>query len=75
MRKRRSGVVHPPGILERLIDQVRGREQVLVRAGEDLPLLLISYPRGKVEAALEWVTDRGYEPTFWQEGLLDVLQE
>ncbi|MGQ9729981.1 MAG: hypothetical protein ACUVX8_01785 [Candidatus Zipacnadales bacterium] len=29
----------------------------------------------KVETAIRWVTDRGYEPTFWQEGLLDALRE
>jgi hypothetical protein len=28
----------------------------------------------KVETAVRWVTERGYEPTFWQEGLLDVLK-
>jgi hypothetical protein len=53
MRKRRVDVVHPPGILERLSDQLRGREQMLVRSGEDSPLLLISYPRGKADAAKE----------------------
>lgn len=28
----------------------------------------------KVEAAIEWVAERGYEPTFWQEGLLEGLR-
>ncbi len=29
---------------------------------------------GKVEAAIKWVAERGYEPTFWQEGLLQGLR-
>lgn len=28
----------------------------------------------KVRAAIEWVTDRSYEPTFWREGLLDKIR-
>jgi hypothetical protein len=42
------------------VDRVRGREQKLVRAGDDLPLLLISYPRGSrgVAAELESVYAR-----------------
>jgi len=53
MRKLRHRVVHPPGILQRLVDRIRGREQMMVRVGEDLPILLISYPRGKEEEASE----------------------
>jgi len=51
MGRRRQQAVHPPGILERLADRIRGREQVLVRGGEDRPLLLVSYPRGNSEIA------------------------
>lgn len=35
------------------MDRVRGREQKLVRAGDDIPLLLISYPRGSQGVASE----------------------
>jgi hypothetical protein len=28
----------------------------------------------KVETAIRWASDRGYEPTFWQEGLLSALR-
>lgn len=28
----------------------------------------------KVETAIRWVHERGYEPTFWKEGLLDGLR-
>jgi hypothetical protein len=28
----------------------------------------------KAETAIRWAYDRGYEPTFWQEGLLDALK-
>jgi hypothetical protein len=44
---------HSRGILEALLDRVRGREQLLVRAGDDRPLLLISFPRGARAAAEE----------------------
>lgn len=54
MRKRRQREVHPPGILERLVDHIRGREQVLIRPGDETPLLLISYPRGRVDVAQEF---------------------
>ena len=45
--------VHLPGIFERLFNQLRGTEQLLVRAGDDLPLLLISFPRGTLPVARE----------------------
>ncbi len=45
--------VHPRGTLPRLLEWVRGREQLLVRAGEELPLLLLSFPRGRVTVAQE----------------------
>jgi len=28
----------------------------------------------KVETAIRWAADRGYEPTFWQEGLVNALK-
>lgn len=43
---RRHLSIHPRGVLRELIHRIRGREQMLVRAGEDLPLVVISYPRG-----------------------------
>jgi hypothetical protein len=45
--------VHPRGVLERALEWLRGREQILVRGGEDLPLLLLSFPRGGLAAARE----------------------
>jgi len=45
--------VHPCGILVRLLERLRGREQLLVRAAGDLPLLLLSYPRGGLPVARE----------------------
>jgi hypothetical protein len=45
--------LHPPGLLERLLDRIRGRDQRLVRAGDDLPLLLLSFPRGADRAGDE----------------------
>lgn len=45
--------VHPRGILRTLADRVRGREQLLVRAGDDIPLLLLSFPRGALEVGRE----------------------
>lgn len=35
------------------MDRIRGREQILVRAGDELPLLLLSVPRGSLDAARE----------------------
>ncbi len=48
---RRHFTIHPRGILRDLIEWMRGREQMLVRAGEELPLVVISYPRGKLAFA------------------------
>lgn len=45
--------VRPHGLFQRLLERMRGREQLLVRGGPELPLLLLSYPRGSSEAALE----------------------
>jgi hypothetical protein len=51
MPKRRS--VHPRGIFRTFVDRLRGREQLLVRAGGGLPLLLLSVPRGALEVGRE----------------------
>ena len=53
LRRKKQRAIHPQGVIERIVDVLRGREQKLVRAGDDLPLLLISYPRGKREIALD----------------------
>jgi len=53
MWKRRSRAVHPRGILEGLLERLRGREQMLVQGGQDLPLLLLSFPRGSLPVARE----------------------
>lgn len=45
---RRHFTIHPRGILRDVAEWMRGREQMLVRAGEELPLVVISYPRGKL---------------------------
>lgn len=45
--------IHPRGLLERLLERLRGRQQRLVRAGRDMPLLLVSYPRGAEAVARE----------------------
>lgn len=46
-RRSRNRVAHPPGALQRLMERIRGREQLLVRPAGGYPLLLITYPRGK----------------------------
>lgn len=46
-----SRSLHPPGLLHRLVERIRGREQLLVRPGAGFPLLLITYPRGKESVA------------------------
>ena len=56
MRRRRrepslSRAAHPPSPIERLIERVRGREQLLVRPTAPLPLLLLTFPRGQEEVA------------------------
>ena len=43
--------IHPRGLLLEMIHRLRGREQMLVRAGEELPLVVISYPRGNMALA------------------------
>jgi hypothetical protein len=57
---RRSSLarVHAPGLLARLRDRLRGRKQRLIRAGEQMPLLLVSYPP-EAEAAA-WDLEAAY---------------
>ena len=52
-RRARSRVIHPPGLLQRLTEAIRGREQLLVRPIQEFPLLLLTYPRGK-----QWVAQQ-----------------
>jgi len=51
MRKRTEGRVHSPGLVRRMLEYVRGREQLLVRGMDEWPLLLLSYPTGSREVA------------------------
>lgn len=55
MLKPRGAVksVHLPGLIPRLVEWLRGRDQRLVRAGHQMPLLLLSYPRDGEGAADE----------------------
>lgn len=53
MRRHSVHAVHAPGLLRRLVERVRGREQRLVRGPAGWPLLLISFPRGQGWAAEE----------------------
>ena len=46
-----SRAVHPPGLIQRLIERIRGREQLLVRPTTEHALMLITYPRGKERIA------------------------
>ena len=48
---RRHFSIHPRGLLREMVHWIRGREQMLVRAGEELPLVVISYPRGDLAFA------------------------
>jgi hypothetical protein len=47
---KRVARVHMPGMLARLRERVRGREQRLVRGVVSGPLLLLSFPRGEAAA-------------------------
>ncbi len=53
MLRSRHQAVHPRSIFDRVLDRLRGREQLLLRAGDDLPLLLLSFPSGAGSIALE----------------------
>src|ERR1043166_558177 len=48
---RRHFSIHPRSLIGEIIDGIRGRDQMLLRAGEDLPLVVISYPRGSLAFA------------------------
>jgi hypothetical protein len=50
------------GLFQGLLEGVRGREQMMVRAGEDLPLLLLSFPSAAREVARE--VEAAYARTF-----------
>ncbi|MBI3896653.1 MAG: hypothetical protein HY313_12055 [Acidobacteria bacterium] len=41
-----QNIAHSPGLLREFYQWMRGGEQVLVRPAADLPLVLISYPKG-----------------------------
>ncbi len=45
MRRHRS--IHPRSLLFQLFDWIRGRDQLLIRAGDDLPLIVVSHPSGQ----------------------------
>ncbi len=45
--------VHSRGVFRRILERMRGRSQFLVRAGDDLPLLLLSFPQGEIDDARE----------------------
>ena len=51
--RRRAAAVHPPSLWQRLVERLRGREQLLVRPGEGFPLLLLTYPKGSEAIAHE----------------------
>jgi hypothetical protein len=38
--------IHPRGLLAEVIDRLRGRDQLLIQAGGELPLVVANYPRG-----------------------------
>ena len=40
--------IHSRGLLAEVIDRIRGRDQTLIRAGDELPLVVASYPRGRL---------------------------
>jgi hypothetical protein len=42
---------HTPGVLAQCLEVLRGREQMLIRGLEQQPLLLVSFPPGRQEAA------------------------
>lgn len=43
---RRWPQIHSRGLLARAVGRLRGQDQLLIRAGDDLPLVVASYPRG-----------------------------
>jgi hypothetical protein len=45
--RRRLLRVHPRGLLRQLYDYLRGHDQLLIQAGQELPLVVASYPKGR----------------------------
>ena len=43
--------IHSRGLLAEVIDRIRGHDQMLIRAGDELPLVVASYPRGRLAFA------------------------
>ncbi len=43
--------IHPRSLLGEWVDFLRGRDQLLVRAGDELPLFVLSYPSGHQDCA------------------------
>jgi hypothetical protein len=39
--------IHPRGLLLQLYDRLRGHDQLLIQAGEELPLVVASFPKGR----------------------------
>lgn len=54
--------IHPRGLLAEVIDRLRGRDQLLIQAGGELPLVVASYPRGSYGFATSLQSALG--PTF-----------
>ncbi len=54
--------IHPKGLLAEVIDRLRGRDQLLIQAGGELPLVVASYPRGNYGFAASLQSALG--PTF-----------
>ena len=57
---------HTAEVLELLIHEQYFRKELKIYQPDAMQ---------KVEAAIQWAHARGYEPTFWQEGILDALRE
>ena len=43
--------IHPRSLIAEVIDRLRGSDQLLIQVGNDLPLLVASYPRGSYSFA------------------------
>jgi hypothetical protein len=39
--------IHPRGLLLQFYDHLRGHDQLLIQAGQELPLVVASYPKGR----------------------------
>ena len=40
--------IHPRRLLAEVIELIRGHDQMLIRAGDELPWVVASYPRGRL---------------------------